>query len=49
MNNPEIIKQVKNNISIKNSILQELELYTDSKERNIYNSNLYNKIIVFKN
>ena len=45
MNNQNIIDEIKKNIHTKNTILEDLELYTDSENRNIYNPGLYNKII----
>ena len=45
MNNQDIIYEIKKNIHIKNTILEDLELFTDSENRNIYNPGLYNKII----
>ena len=45
MENPKIIEEVKKNIHIKNTILEDLENFTELEKNNIYDKDLYNKII----
>ena len=45
INNPNIIAEIKKNIHVKDNILQDLEDFNKLKEKNIFNEDLYNKII----
>ena len=45
MENPQIIKEIKKNIHIDNTILEDLENFTKLQDDGIYDEILYNKII----